>query len=279
MSTRKDHWSSKAYTSAAGFVPKMTTKVVGYLDPQPTDKILDIGCGDAQLTAEIAKAVPEGKVLGVDASQSFITTAKENHSSIPNLSFILHDATDLQSSPPEILSGEWDKVFSNAAMHWILKHKSTRLEFFSNIHRALKPHGKFVFEMGGKGNVAEIQAATIAALVHAGIPIQEARDACPWFFPSSVWMENTLRERGFEVEVCETEYRPSALSERNSEGSGGIEGWVRLMCAQFLEVVPEGKREAVIREICEVVETVITREEDGGGFLGYVRLRAVARKM
>ena len=37
----KDHWSSKAYEDAAGFVPKLTSKVVSYLDVKPNDRILD----------------------------------------------------------------------------------------------------------------------------------------------------------------------------------------------------------------------------------------------
>lgn len=40
-----DNWSSTAYQNAAAFVPKLATKAVQWLDVQPTDKILDIGCG------------------------------------------------------------------------------------------------------------------------------------------------------------------------------------------------------------------------------------------
>lgn len=268
--SRKDHWTSEAYNSAAGFVPKLTSKVVSYLDPKPNENILDIGCGDGSLTAQIANS--SARVLGVDASRSFIETAKEKFSS-GNCEYLLHDATKLETCP-EVVDGQWDKVFSNAAMHWILRPKDIRKTFFENMHKSLKPGGKFVFEMGGAGNVAEIQASSISALVHiGGLSLQAAREASPWFFPSVNWMEGMLRDTGFEVEKCELEYRPSQLSE------GALEGWIRLMCADMLECVEEGRREGVVREMGGVLETILTREEDGSQWMGYVRLRGVGRKI
>jgi hypothetical protein len=53
-------------------------------------------------------------------------------------------------------AGSYDKVFSNAAMHWILRPEERREDFFRGVHGALKPDGVFCFEMGGMGNVAEV---------------------------------------------------------------------------------------------------------------------------
>ena len=147
--------------------------------------------------------------------------------------------------------------------------------------RALAPGGKLVFEMGGAGNVAEVHAALLAAVVHQGASIEAAREASPWFFPSEELMKKMLTEVGFEVERSEVEYRPTQLTTETKKG-GGIEGWTRLMGAQILEVLPEGggeeRREKAVREVCEVLRTVLTREEDGSMWLGYVRLRVLARK-
>ncbi|TKA83796.1 hypothetical protein B0A55_00078 [Friedmanniomyces simplex] len=272
----KDHWSAEKYSSAADFVPKLTSTVLSYLDVQPTDRVLDIGCGDGQLTVQIAAAASSGQVLGLDASQSFISTAQEKYSG-KNCTYKLHDCTHLDRCP-EAVDGSWDKVFSNAALHWILRNPDARVNVFRDAHKALKAGGKLVFEMGGKGNVGEVQAAFTAALMHAGLSIEAAREAKPWFFPSVEWMSQTLSEVGFEVEKCELEYRPTKCSPENADGSGGLVGWLRLMGAQFLEAVGEEKREAVLKEVCEVLETVVTREEDGSKWLGYTRLRAVARK-
>ena len=269
----KDHWSSNAYQSSAGFVPKLTTKVIQYLDIQPTDRILDIGCGDGVLTTQVAQTASSGQVLGLDASKSFISTAQEKYSA-PNCSFRYQDCTKLDECP-EAVDGSWDKVFSNAAMHWILRNPSIRIPFFHNVNKALKSGGTFVFEMGANGNVAEVQAAATAALLHVGISLEDARKASPWFFPSTDHMFALLSGAGFEVEKCEHEYRSTKTTE---DKNGGLEGWVKLMCAPFLEVVGEEKSGAVLKEICDVVDPIITRHEDGSKWMGYCRLRAVARK-
>ena len=144
------------------------------------------------------------------------------------------------------------------------------------IHGCLKPGGTYVFEMGGHGNVAEVNSALLYALVQQGISIEKARETSPWFFPSDTWMRSALEEVGFQVENVELEYRPTKLT---TDAKGGLEGWVRLMSAQFLEALPEQKRDAIAKQICEVLQTVVTRGEDGSQWLGYVRLRGIAKRI
>lgn len=133
-----------------------------------------------------------------------------------------------------------------------------------------------MFEMGGAGNVAEAHAALIAAVAHHGVGVVRAREASPWWFPSDGALAGVLEEVGFVVDWLEMEYRPTRLT---GEEGGGLEGWVRLMGARFLEEVEgEERREDVDREVCEALESVVRREEDGSVWLGYVRLRGVASK-
>lgn len=141
---------------------------------------------------------------------------------------------------------------------------------------ALKPGGTFVFEMGGTGNVAEVAAAMTSALYHAGMSMDQAREASPWFFPSKTWMDDALRKVDFHVEKLEVEYRPTKLDDGGP--GGGLEGWLRLICAGMLERVEgEEKRDGVVHEVCEVLRDIIT-SDDGSQWLGFVRLRGVARK-
>ncbi|RDW81629.1 class I SAM-dependent methyltransferase [Aspergillus mulundensis] len=269
---QKDHWSSEAYSTSASFVPKLTQTLLQYLDPQPTDKVLDIGCGDGKFTDLFLPHI--SKVLGVDSSPAMIDAANRDYAG-DKAAFKVLDCRYLETDD-EVVNGNWDKVVSNAALHWILRDESTRLSTLKGIHASLKQGGSFVFEMGGHGNVAEIQGAMQYALLRHGIPIERVREAYPWFFPSVPWMTSTLERIGFRVDKMEIEYRPTKLT---SDANGGLAGWVRLMGVAFLDVVEPGMREDVVREVCEVLEKTVTREEDGSQWLGYVRLRGVAVKV
>lgn len=287
MAAKKDHWSSKAYSGAASFVPQLTTKVLQYLDPQPTDSILDIGCGDGVLDAKIAPLCKH--IWGLDASRSFIEAAKQSvKSQHPNTDFLEVDCRRLSPDACEtedvallavLREGVYDKVFSNAAMHWILSDEHNRKAFFCDVNWLLKPGGAFVFEQGGFQNVPEVYVTLTSILrLKYGLSQDKVKEADPWFFPSTEWMRSTLEEAGFDVEVAELEHRPTKLNERQSDGSGGLEGWLRLMGANFLELLDEEQQDEAVKLASELLEPVVTKVEDRSQWLSYVRLRAVARK-
>ncbi|KAF1808658.1 hypothetical protein P152DRAFT_452742 [Eremomyces bilateralis CBS 781.70] len=275
----RDFWTSKQYATSAAFVPQLTQKVVQYLAVEENDRILDLGCGDGILTAQIASALKSGYILGLDASPSMIQSAQHAYPTLthPRCEFRVKDCTQLIEGPSRdgAIDGTWDKVFSNAALHWILRSPSTRLSVLEAAYRALKPGGTFVFEMGGAGNVSEIHAALTAGLLHFGCPLETARAASPWFFPSDAWMKNALEGVGFTVDKVELEYRPTKLTEAQN---GGLEGWVKLFGASVLDHVEESKRDECVGWVSALLQTIVTREEDGSQWLGYVRLRGVATK-
>ncbi|KAF6229859.1 hypothetical protein HO133_004196 [Letharia lupina] len=268
-----DHWTAKAYSASASFVPFLTQEIVQWLDPQPHDIILDLGCGDGVLTAKIRSSC--SRVAGFDASANLIKAAENTYGTNENLTWNVLDCRYLENCN-SVKEAEYTKIFSNAALHWILRDAATRMSVFRGAYRALQPGGTFVFEMGGAGNIADVHTALLAALVHQGVGIEKAREACPWFFPSEKMMTGMLEEAGFRVEKMKLVYRPTELT---AEKEGGLKGWLRLMGANFLDVLPtKDKKEAVVREVCDVLQTVLTHEADESMWLGYVRLKVVARK-
>jgi trans-aconitate 2-methyltransferase len=88
----EDRWDSQNYkeNSDPQFEGAMSA-LVSY-NFKKNESVLDIGCGDGKVTAEIAKLVPDGTVLGIDVSPNMIEFSKKNFSDIPNLSFQVADA-------------------------------------------------------------------------------------------------------------------------------------------------------------------------------------------
>lgn len=269
-SSKSDPWTAESYQASSSFVPLLTAQVVRWLDPKHHEHILDLGCGDGILTVRLKEQC--AYVCGLDSSPNLIEAARKDFSHIQGIDWEVKDCRYLDDIAQ---NKHFDKIISNAALHWILRDPTTRQTVIKNCFDLLKPNGTFVLEMGGAGNVAEVHTALISALVHHGISIEKARDASPWFFPSEALMRKMLELEGFKIDNAEIQYRPTKLTEQKG---GGLEGWVSLHGDSFLRMVKPEQRESVLKEVCEALESVITRGEDGGMWIGYVRLRMAARK-
>ncbi|KAH7321320.1 S-adenosyl-L-methionine-dependent methyltransferase [Stachybotrys elegans] len=273
MAEQKDHWSSSTYQHSASFVPKLATKIVQWLDLQPDDVVLDVGCGDGILDLEFGKILAQGSgsLHGIDNSPSMIKSATDLCAKdAPKCTFEVLDATQLISCA-KLQKPTFTKAFSNAALHWILRRESTRQAVFDAIHAALAPGGTLAFEMGGLGNVCEMRTALLMA-VSRRVGMPAALEADPWFFPDEAWITATLEAAGFRVDKVEREWRPTRADQ------GGVEGWVRLMGAPLLDAVPDAERDAAVMEAVEVLREVC-RNPAGGEHISYVRLRCLATKV
>ena len=107
--------------------------------------LVDLGCGDGKVTAELAKRVPDGHVVGIDNSPGMIEFARTTWChQLSNIEFQLADVQSFE------LPGVFDLAFSNSALHWVPDH----LSILKCVNRVLKPAGRVVFSMGGRGTAA-----------------------------------------------------------------------------------------------------------------------------
>ena len=70
----KQHWDPGRYRRNAGFVAEYGLSLVELLNPQPDERVLDLGCGDGTLTAHLRDG--GASVVGVDASTDQVEAAR-----------------------------------------------------------------------------------------------------------------------------------------------------------------------------------------------------------
>jgi len=237
-------WNAEGYAKNARFVTDLGRPVFELLAPQPGESILDIGCGDGVLTKKIADV--GCRVVGLDSSREFCVAARRLGINVVELS-----ASDMT------FAGEFDAVFSNAALHW-MKDAGRVVE---NVARALRPGGRFVAEMGGHRCVENVRIALIDELNRRGY---DGPSASPWYFPSPDDYSVHLRNAGFAIPYIELIPRPTQLPD--------MMGWLQTFAQSFTALLPASERE----EYLDCVQTRLRPklcDEAGNWTADYTRLR------
>jgi trans-aconitate methyltransferase len=248
-------WNAELYDEKHAFVFQYGESVLELLDVKPDERILDLGCGTGHLTQEIQDHGAE--VTGIDASADMIAKAKESY---PGVTFQVADAADFHFDEP------FDAVFSNAVLHWV--HKAD--DAIKCVYDSLKPGGRFVAEMGGKGNNALILAAAQRVLEKHGYPQLAVKK--PWYFPSLSEYTSKLENAGFRVTSAYHFDRPTLLQ----DGRAGVAKWLNMFGDAFFEGIDETEKEQILAEITNLVEPYYNK--NGDWYADYVRLRFVAVK-
>ena len=229
MTTTYDtKWNAGLYNDKHDFVFKFGEDVVRLLNPRAGERILDLGCGTGYLTNVIAQA--GSRVVGVDKSAAMVERA---NAAYPDLDFRVMSATSLHFDIP------FDAVFSNAVLHWVLDKEKA----IENIAQSLRPGGRLVLEMGGKGNNEDVLRATRETLARHRYREQAAIH--PWYFPSLAEYTMLLEEHGFRVQFAAHFDRPTELKDTEN----GIKDWLRMFGNSIFKGIPETDIDLILDEI------------------------------
>lgn len=248
-------WNAELYDDKHSFVFEYGENVLELLDIKRREQILDLGCGTGQLTERIQG---RGAVAtGIDASPDMIKAAQEKY---PDVHFEVADGTNFH------FDKQFDAVFSNATLHWILNPDAA----IKCVFDALKPGGRFVAEMGGKGNVQKMISATQKALRQHGY--DALADKTIWYFPSLGEYTTRLEAQGFRVTFAAHFDRKTPLQ----DGDMGVTKWITMFGNQFMEGIPKEEKIQILSEITDILEP--DYNEDGQWYADYKRLRFIAIK-
>ncbi|HEX2991369.1 MAG TPA: methyltransferase domain-containing protein [Anaerolineales bacterium] len=112
--------------------------LLALVDIRPHLNVVDLGCGTGELTRQLADALPDSDVSGLDSSPQMLEKAAAYAG--PNLRFVQGDQAEL--------SGEWDLIFSNAALHWTENHSG----LISSLYLKLRPGGQIAVQVPSNHN-------------------------------------------------------------------------------------------------------------------------------
>jgi trans-aconitate methyltransferase len=244
-------WDPQQYEQHGAFVHGLAGGVVEWLAPVTGERILDLGCGDGHLSKRI---VATGAiVVGLDSSPQMAAAARALGINVT--------VGDAEALPFE--SRSFDAVFSNAALHWVRNHDG----MLASVKRVLKPHGRFVAEFGGFGNIAAIRVAMRTAIERFGF--DGSKDDVN-YYPTPEVYTRRLEKHGFVVERMALIPRPTPLPE------SGMSGWINTFRRGVLESLPEEARDKIVNEAVRLLAPAL-RDEGGNWIADYVRLRFIAR--
>ena len=255
---QQDNWNAKDYAKHSKAQEVWAKELIKKLDLKGDENILDLGCGDAKVTALLKKATA-GCVVGVDKSQAMIQLATQSY---PNISFLEMDARTLS------FDNKFDIIFSNAVLHWIHDQQSV----LKGVYKALKPNGKILLQFGGYGNAKEILSVMDAFIAKEYANYFKNFDF-PYSFPHSNEYEALLAKQGFKS-------IDAKLIEKDMvhESREDFKGWIRTTWFPYMDCLPQSMRERFMDGFVEAYLEFRPLDNEGRVHVDMVRLEVWAVK-
>ncbi len=265
MASSPYNWNAQDYAQNSQNQFQWAKELIPKLKLQGNETLLDIGCGDGKITAELARSLPDGRAVGVDSSEKMINLAKTTfpQKDYPNLSFQVMDARKLT------FESEFDVAFSNAALHWIVDQKAV----LAGVQRSLKPGGRLLFQMAGKGNAKDILSI-----------IKELASAKPWkdFFRKMTFPYGFYDPKKYKAFLQQAGLVAERLEllpkDMKFNGAEGLDGWVRTTWLPFTDKLPVELRSKFVEQIVSRYLKTHPADVAGTVHVGAIRIEVEACK-
>jgi trans-aconitate 2-methyltransferase len=231
-------WNAAEYARISGLQKAMAEEVLALLNLRGSERVLDIGCGQGKITAEIAGRIPQGSVLGVDSSEGMIAFASEHFGSTfrPNIRFKVADARSLP------FQDEFDVVVSFNALHWVPDQDAA----LRSVRSAMKSDGLAQLRLvpaGERKSIENVIEETRHSSRWAGF-FQDFRDPYLHLRPEQY---GPMAERnGLRVERIHTEAKAWDFKTRSE-----FLAFCSVTCVAWTRFLPEAKRTDFITEVLD----------------------------
>lgn len=117
--------------------------------PRKAMRVVDLGCGTGELTRELHRHFKAASTRGVDSSESMLARAAE----------VIEPGVTFERGNLEDVSGEFDLVLSNAALHWVDDHASV----LAKLTKCVAAGGQLAIQMpANQDHPSHVVASTLA---------------------------------------------------------------------------------------------------------------------
>src|SRR6266487_909050 len=258
-------WNPEEYAKHSAAQLAWARELIARLKLRGDESVLDIGSGDGKVTAEIAAALPRGRVVGLDGSREMVQFARAHYDDkqFPNLEFVCLDARRIE------LNRRFDIVFSNAALHWIEDHPAV----LKGVSLVMRSGGKLIFSCGGRGNAVEMLETVEAITAKNRWRKYFEKFAFHYYFYGPYEYSRWLPEAG--LSSLRVELVPRDMPHPGAEG---LAAWIRTTWMPFTERVPESERKELIQEIVKTYLHRFPVDSAGDAYVKMVRLEVEALK-
>jgi len=245
-------WDAADYAKSSSAQQKWARELIAKLNLNGSERVLDIGCGDGKVTAELAAHA--GSVVGVDRSSEMVALAESTHQA-DNLCFMQADARNLP------FRDEFDVVFSNATLHWVKDHAPV----LAGIQRALIPGGHILLQMGGYSNAAQMVSA-----------VDNVRSRPQWvgFFDGFEFPYGFYAPEEYHTWLLAADLNPVRVElipkDTVHANRAALEGWFRTTWIPYTQRIPEEQRPVFI---AEVIDTYLEQNPTSNGEIHVLMIR------
>lgn len=258
-------WDSAEYAKHSEAQFAWARETIAKMNLKGDEHLIDLGCGDGKVSAYIAERLPSGSVLGIDNSPEMIDLARRTFppARFPNLTFEHMDVCDIN------VDRCFDIAFSNAVLHWVKDHRPV----LAGVRQCLKPGGRLLFQMGGKGNAFDLALALLELVTRERWQPYFTEIPVPFGFFDPEEYRPLLGETGLipvRVEII-----PKSMVQPSR---AALAGWLRSTWLPYTERVPHDMRETFIGDLVDTYLAKHPLDEQGHAHVAMVRLEVEAIK-